>query len=98
MANLDGTYQLCTLADISEGQKWKSFLMLILTSYGHRVSKKCTSIIVPFARVKAASQPHVKLYMTLCMRGGGRVKEDQGDVFSLDLYGARFEPQLFPDR
>ena len=28
----------------------------------------------------------------------GRVKEDQGDVFSLDLYGARFEPQLFPDR
>ena len=51
-----------------------------------------------FAWVKAASQPHVKLYMTLCMRGGGRVKEDQGDVFSLDLYGARFEPQLFPDR
>ena len=45
--SLDGPYWPRTLA-ISEGQKWKTFLMFILSSYGHRGSKKCISNIVSF--------------------------------------------------
>ena len=36
------------LAAISEGHKWKTFLMLILSSHEYRGSKKCTLNIVPF--------------------------------------------------
>ena len=49
------------LAAITEGQKWKTFLMLILSSHGIEVQKSALPTLFNFARVRAASQPHVFL-------------------------------------
>ena len=59
-SSLNGPHWPCTLACTSEDQWWKKFLMLILSSYGHKVSKKCTPNFVLFVGVRAALQPHVK--------------------------------------
>ena len=59
-SSLDGPYWPCKLASISEGQKWKSFLMLILSLHGYRGSKSALPTLFYFARVRAAFQPHVR--------------------------------------
>ena len=47
-SSLDLSYRPCTPAAISEGQKWKTLLMLILSSHGHRGFKNCIPKIVQF--------------------------------------------------
>ena len=55
----DGPYRLCTLAAFSTGKKWKTFLMLILSSRGHGLQKSALPTLFHFVRVSAALQPHV---------------------------------------
>ena len=43
-----GLIWLCCLAGNFFVHRWNFFLMLIIFSYGERVSKKCTLIFVPF--------------------------------------------------
>ena len=47
------------LAAISEGQKWKTFLILILFHMGIEVQKSALPTLFNFAKVKEASKPHV---------------------------------------
>ena len=48
------------LAAISEGQKWETFLVLFCPYMGIEVQKSALPTLFHFARVWAASQPHVR--------------------------------------
>ena len=71
-ANVHGQYGTSRLdwphklAAISECQKWKTFLMLILLHMDIEVQKSALPTLFDFARVRAASQPvaHLLTYLT----------------------------------
>ena len=88
-SSLDGPVRPCTLAAISEGQKWKTFLMLILSSHGIEVQKSALPTLFNFDRVRAASQPHVyRNRAGECMMLGTNLRTPnlQSTYYNIELY------------